>query len=141
VAGGLLYWAWYLWKNPWLTLRFSQEGLWIQKHKIVIPWECIESADFICPSDRKSSTEQIAESMIKSMAGASRINGIFIAIVLTEAGRTRFENKDFIGKMTRKLLKLHEDILISPRDIPLSQLRDVVATIQQESNKAKMQIS
>jgi hypothetical protein len=137
VSAVLLKLTWKFSQQPPLTLKLTSEGLWIQKHKVNVPWQFIKSAEIICPHERKSPTEKIADAVITALANGSRIKPIFVAISLTEDGKKYFSGRDFIGALIRKSLKLHEDFLISPQYLPMRKIPEIVTTIQKRADDSR----
>ncbi|MEL6109250.1 MAG: hypothetical protein AAFU85_24850 [Planctomycetota bacterium] len=130
VAAGLLLGAWLATKQSTLTLKMSDEGLWIQKHKLLLPWDEIESVEAIVPHQRRGDLAKAAHAVATGRQTKAR----FLAIRLTEGGREKLGGRDFVGSSTRKQLKIHEDVLIPPRRLPLGKLDEIAETIRATGN-------
>ncbi len=113
----------YFVRRPALVLRISDEGLWVQKNKILIPWNELAQAEIVSPRDRKDLGGRIAEDVI-NIAANKRSRDMFLILSLNDEGKSRLNGKDLIGATLRKALKLHEseDVCISPFAMKLSGL-------------------
>lgn len=108
-AGGV-----YMSLHPPLVLALNTSGLWIQKHKLEIPWKHIRKAEIIRPHERKSTGERLLSDAAEIAVRGRASRAVFLAITLTKRGKREFGDKDYVGRMTRRSLQIHEDFLVLP---------------------------
>lgn len=142
-AGG-----YYLMTHRKIHLRFSEEGLYVEEHRITVPWDAIERVEVVDLNQRKSMGQRIGEGALNLAVGGRAVrNPVFMLVVSFNGnGRQRFANRDFIGTAIRRALHVRdeESLLIRPfgldwhsRTAPFKNLDDMAVAIQIRSDNSK----
>ena len=120
--------GWYGWTHPSLALRFTKEGLWVQKNKVLLPWDAIAFSEVVCPYERRSSGERLLQDAVGIAINRRSNRDVFLTITLSEKGRNTFRDFQFENAATMKALMLHEDIFFPLHSLPLGDRLPELAT-------------
>lgn len=123
----------YGWTHPSLALRFKDEGLWVQKHKILVPWSAIDYSEVVSPHQRRTEGQKLLTNTVDVIAGRDSRRDAFLTITLTDAGRRSFAGRQFISQAVRKALLIREDIYFNMSELWGGGIHELAKEITQRA--------